>query len=48
LTAEPCGPRDEVLKLLPPLTIDTPTLRQGLDILETALVEATGVTPITV
>ncbi|HAO33712.1 MAG TPA: diaminobutyrate--2-oxoglutarate transaminase [Candidatus Competibacteraceae bacterium] len=48
LIAETCGPRDEVLKLLPPLTIDTPTLRQGLDILETALVEATGVTPITV
>lgn len=42
LIAETCGPRAEVLKLLPPLTTDVPTLRQGLDILEAALAEVSG------
>lgn len=36
LLVETCGPQSEVLKLMPPLTIDTPTLQQGLDKLERA------------
>jgi diaminobutyrate-2-oxoglutarate transaminase len=34
LVIETAGPQDEVLKLLPPLTIETNSLIQGLDILE--------------
>jgi diaminobutyrate-2-oxoglutarate transaminase len=37
LLIEPAGPRDEVLKLLPPLVIEDAELTAGLDILETAL-----------
>ncbi|MDH0748315.1 diaminobutyrate--2-oxoglutarate transaminase [Pseudomonas sp. GD03842] len=36
LLVETCGPQNEVLKLMPPLTIDTATLQQGLDTLERA------------
>ncbi|MFY1666777.1 diaminobutyrate--2-oxoglutarate transaminase [Pseudomonas sp. Pseu.R1] len=36
LLVETCGPQSEVLKLMPPLTIDTPTLQQGLEQLERA------------
>jgi diaminobutyrate-2-oxoglutarate transaminase len=39
LIVETAGPRDEVLKLLPPLVITEDELRQGLDIIETALDE---------
>lgn len=35
LLVETAGPRDEVLKLLPPLTIPEETLSEGLDIIET-------------
>ncbi|EPE93621.1 diaminobutyrate--2-oxoglutarate transaminase [Rhizobium grahamii] len=34
LVVERCGAEDQVIKLLPPLTIDRPTLQHGLDILE--------------
>lgn len=44
LIVETCGSRDQVLKLLPPLTIDVETLREGLDILEAALVDAIDLT----
>ncbi len=37
LLIEPVGPKDEVLKILPPLVIEEAELRQGLDILENAL-----------
>lgn len=37
LIAETCGARDEVLKLLPPLTIGEADLRDAFDILEAAL-----------
>jgi diaminobutyrate-2-oxoglutarate transaminase len=37
LLIEPAGPRDEVLKLLPPLVIEDAELTAGLDILETSL-----------
>ncbi|MDM0053052.1 diaminobutyrate--2-oxoglutarate transaminase [Variovorax sp. J22R115] len=37
LIIELCGPRSNVLKLLPPLTIDPATLREGLAILDHAL-----------
>ncbi|OUM06592.1 diaminobutyrate--2-oxoglutarate transaminase [Pseudomonas syringae] len=36
LLVETCGPLNEVLKLMPPLTIDLPTLERGLDILKYA------------
>jgi diaminobutyrate-2-oxoglutarate transaminase len=36
---ETCGPRDEVLKLLPPLTIDQPDLLRGLAIIDAAISE---------
>jgi len=36
LIAETCGAQGDVLKLLPPLTIDTSTLDHGFDILEEA------------
>ncbi|MCG5486781.1 MAG: diaminobutyrate--2-oxoglutarate transaminase [Sinorhizobium meliloti] len=34
LVVERCGAEDEVIKLLPPLTIDRQTLQRGLDILQ--------------
>jgi diaminobutyrate-2-oxoglutarate transaminase len=37
LIIETAGPRDEVLKVLPPLTIGEGELREGLDLLEDAL-----------
>jgi len=37
LIVELCGRRDEVVKLLPPLTIDIPRLDTGLDVLRSAL-----------
>lgn len=40
LVIEPVGPRDEVLKILPPLVIEEAELRQGLEILEEALGQA--------
>ncbi|MBI6558495.1 MULTISPECIES: diaminobutyrate--2-oxoglutarate transaminase [Pseudomonas] len=36
LLVETCGPLNEVLKLMPPLTIDLPVLERGLDILKRA------------
>ena len=42
LIVETCGPQSEVLKLLPPLTIEFDTLRKGLDILEAAFADAIG------
>ncbi|ADG78177.1 Diaminobutyrate--2-oxoglutarate transaminase OS=Tsukamurella paurometabola (strain ATCC 8368 / DSM / CCUG 35730 / CIP 100753 / JCM 10117 / KCTC 9821 / NBRC 16120 / NCIMB 702349 / NCTC 13040) OX=521096 GN=Tpau_1556 PE=3 SV=1 [Tsukamurella paurometabola] len=39
LLAESSGPRDEVVKLLPPLTITDGELEQGLDLLEQAVAE---------
>lgn len=43
LVIETSGPNDEVLKLLPPLTIDEEQLRAGLDILEDSIVDILGV-----
>jgi len=37
LIVETSGPQDEVIKLLPPLTIDEPDLTQGLEILDSAV-----------
>lgn len=37
LIVETCGPRDQVLKLLPPLTIEDSGLIEGLDILDDAV-----------
>jgi diaminobutyrate-2-oxoglutarate transaminase len=37
LLIEPAGPRDEVLKLLPPLVIEDAELQKGIDILEESL-----------
>lgn len=42
LIAETCGPRDEVIKLLPPLTIEDDALAQGLHILEESVAEVMG------
>jgi diaminobutyrate-2-oxoglutarate transaminase len=42
LIVETSGGRDEVIKLLPPLTIELEKLLAGLDILEQAVVDATG------
>lgn len=39
LIIERCGPVDEVIKLLPALTIDLETLNQGLEIFEESLAE---------
>jgi diaminobutyrate-2-oxoglutarate transaminase len=39
LIVETCGPRNEVLKLLPPLTIEMEALRKGLDIIEAAFLD---------
>jgi diaminobutyrate-2-oxoglutarate transaminase len=40
LIIETAGPEDEVLKLLPPLTIDEAELERGLDIVATSVAEA--------
>jgi diaminobutyrate-2-oxoglutarate transaminase len=40
LVLEPVGPKDEILKILPPLVIEDAELQQGLDILEVALAAA--------
>lgn len=40
LVVETAGPRDEVLKLLPPLVIDDADLETGLDIIESVTAEA--------
>ncbi len=40
LVIEPVGPRDEVLKFLPPLVIDEASLEEGLGIVEECLVQA--------
>jgi diaminobutyrate-2-oxoglutarate transaminase len=37
LLVETCGPRDQVLKLMPALTIERETLQQGLDIIAAAV-----------
>ena len=37
LVIETAGPRDEVIKLLPPLTIEEPLLSRGLEILDSAV-----------
>ncbi|MFB9984800.1 diaminobutyrate--2-oxoglutarate transaminase [Mesorhizobium kowhaii] len=37
LVVERCGAEDEVIKLLPPLTIDRQALQRGLDILDTSV-----------
>ena len=42
LVIEPVGPKDEVLKILPPLVIEDQELRQGLGILEDALAGSVG------
>lgn len=39
LVVETCGPRDEVLKVCPPLTIDDGALDEGLDLLEVSVQE---------
>jgi diaminobutyrate-2-oxoglutarate transaminase len=39
LMAERCGPHDEVVKLMPPLTISDTELQQGLTILEAAVLK---------
>jgi diaminobutyrate-2-oxoglutarate transaminase len=36
---ETCGPHDEVLKLLPPLTIDEPDLLRGLSMIDAAIAD---------
>ena len=43
LIIETSGSQDQVIKLLPPLTIDEQTLRRGLDILERAAAAELGV-----
>ncbi|AGS25459.1 diaminobutyrate--2-oxoglutarate transaminase [Rhizobium etli] len=40
LVVERCGAEDQVIKLLPPLTLDRPTLQRGLDILDRAVQSA--------
>lgn len=40
LIVELCGREDEVIKVMPPLTIDAPTLERGLDLLGEALDQA--------
>jgi diaminobutyrate-2-oxoglutarate transaminase len=42
LIIETSGGRDEVIKLLMPLTIDVATLATGLDMLELAIADATA------
>ncbi len=43
LVVETSGSQDQVIKLLPPLTIEEQTLRRGLDILERATADVLGV-----
>jgi len=43
LIVETSGPQDEVLKLLPPLTIEESTLREGLDVLLATTEDLLGV-----
>jgi diaminobutyrate-2-oxoglutarate transaminase len=45
LIAETCGARNDVLKLLPPLTIEPDELSAGLDILETSIREVAHILP---
>lgn len=45
LIVERCGPADQVLKLLPALTIDSETLSQGLEIFEDSLAETLNQVP---
>jgi diaminobutyrate-2-oxoglutarate transaminase len=40
LIVETAGPRDEVLKLLPPLVIDDAALERGLDVIASSMAEA--------
>ncbi len=40
---ETCGPRDEILKLLPPLTIDKLDLSRGLAIIDAAISASRGI-----
>ncbi|MFG3250283.1 hypothetical protein [Streptomyces sp. NPDC048187] len=42
LLLETAGPRDEVVKLLPPLTVTGEQLEQGLGILDEAVAAAAG------
>ena len=42
LIIETSGSNDQVIKLLPPLTIDDATLRQGLEILEQSVIDVVG------
>ena len=42
LVIETSGSEDQVIKLLPPLTIEEETLRRGLDILERSVAETLG------
>jgi len=44
LVVERCGAEDQVIKLLPPLTIDGDTLRRGLDILDISVHEVSKMT----
>ncbi len=39
---ETSGPEDEVVKLMPPLTVEPEDLQKGLKILEEAVLAATG------
>ncbi|MQX90434.1 diaminobutyrate--2-oxoglutarate transaminase [Sinorhizobium meliloti] len=45
LVVERCGADDQVIKLLPPLTIDGETLQRGLDILDISVHEISKMTP---
>ena len=42
---ETCGPEDEVVKCLPPLTIDEGDLKRGFDLLEKAVAAALTAVP---
>jgi diaminobutyrate-2-oxoglutarate transaminase len=45
LVVETCGPTDSVVKLMPPLTIETDVLNEGLDILAKAFGHVLGARP---
>lgn len=45
LVVETAGPRDEVLKILPPLVIDDAALERGLDMIASSLAEAVSGLP---
>jgi len=45
LIVETCGPTDTVVKLMPPLTIETEALNEGLDILTKAFGQTLGARP---